>query len=405
MTVFLVVAALLTAAALVFVLLPLLGPARQGRASTTAANLSIYRDQFAELERDLKSGTLDATQYESARTELERRLLDEVGDGTVAAAPVAQRASTRLTAVLIAVAIPLAAGLLYWRLGEPQGIGAPKRAAAEASSITQAHFEAMTAQLAQRMAANPGDPVGWLMLGKAYLALERIPEAVNALKEANQRRPNEPEIMVEYAEALALAHGRSFAGEPARLLQQALKINPDQPKALTLAGTAAFEAQDYKAAIEHWERLQKQVPGDSDLGRAVSAGIAQARQLSGGKPAQAAPAGAETVRGQVRMADALKARAAPEDTVFIVARAAEGPRMPLAVLRKQVKDLPLTFALDDSMAMSPQMRLSSFPTVIVTARVSKSGEAKPRAGDLEGTSAPVQPGARGVNVTIDTVVE
>jgi cytochrome c-type biogenesis protein CcmH len=221
------------------------------------------------------------------------------------------------------------------------------------------------------------------------------------LQEADRRRPNEPEVLVEYAEALALERGRALAGEPMRLLERALKIDPNHPKALTLAGTAAFEAKDYTRAIAYWERLQAQVPADSELGRALQAGLAQARERAGAKPV---PAGAETIRGEVRLAAGLAGRTGPEDTVFVVARAAEGPRMPLAVLRKQVKDLPLAFALDDSLAMAPQMKLSGFPKVIVTARISKSGNAAAQSGDLEGASAPVQPGASGVVITVDSVV-
>jgi cytochrome c-type biogenesis protein CcmH len=399
MTAFLIAAALLTAGGMVFVLWPLLRPAAGARTTVRAANLSIYRDQFAELERDLRLGTLDATQYENARAELERRLLEEVAAQPADAG--AARRSGRMLAVLVAVLMPLCAGLLYWHLGQPQGIGAPKQAVPEAGDITQADFEAMTRQLAERMAANPDDPVGWLMLGRAYRALERFPEAVQALQEADRRKPNEPEILAEYAEALALERGRKLEGEPTRLLERALKIDPNHPKALTLAGSAAFEAKDYKRAIGYWERLQAQVPADSELAQALQAGLAQARELAGTK---SAPAGAETIRGEVRLAAGLAGRAGPEDTVFVVARAAEGPRMPLAVLRKQVKDLPLRFALDDSLAMAPQMKLSGFPKVIVTARISKSGNAAAQSGDLEGASAPVQPGASGVVITVDSVV-
>lgn len=399
MTAFLIAAALLTAGGMVFVLWPLLRPAVGARTSVRAANLSIYRDQFAELERDLRLGTLDATQYDSARAELERRLLEEVAAQPADAG--AARRPGRTLAVLVAVLMPLCAGLLYWHLGQPQGIGAPKQAGPPAGDITQAEFETMTGQLAERMAANPDDPVGWLMLGRAYMALERYADAANALREANRRQPNEPEVLVEYAEALALERGRKLEGEPTQLLERALKIDPNHPKALTLAGSAAFEAKDYKRAIGYWERLQGQVPADSELGQALQAGLAQARELAGAKPA---PAGGETIRGEVRLAAGLAGRASPEDTVFVVARAAEGPRMPLAVLRRQVKDLPLTFALDDTLAMAPQMKLSGFPEVIVTARVSKSGNAAPESGDLEGASAPVRPGASGVVITVDSVV-
>lgn len=205
-----------------------------------------------------------------------------------------------------------------------------------------------------------------------------------------------------------------------RLVERALEIDPDNQRALTLAGSAAFEARDYKHAIGYWERLLKQQGLDPELGQALQAGIAQARLLQGGQgqakgkgTAEASPpevaaspatAGKETIRGEVKLAGALESRASPDDTVFIFARAAQGPPMPLAVVRKQVKDLPVRFNLDDSMAMAPNLKLSAFPEVVITARISRSSNAKAQSGDLQGASQAVKPGTSGVVVTIDQVV-
>ena len=404
MTAFAVLAAAMVIAALLFLLWPLLRAPRAS-ASMQAANLSVYRDQFAELERDLRLGVIDGTQYEAARAELQRRLLDEAGDSSAKGAQVSR--SGRITAAAIALAVPLTAGLLYWRLGDPQALDPARRVAVDASNITPEQFEAMTAQLAAKLEAKPDDPEGWAMLGRAYKALGRYPDAVKALAEANQRKPGVPEILIEYAEALAQTHGK-LAGEPRKLLEQALSIAPNDPKALTLAGGAAFEAGDYPTAIRYWRTLAATVPPDSELGKALASGIERATAMAGktgGAPAgrpQSAPA--RVVRGEIRLAPALKERAGPDDTVFIFARAAQGPRMPLAVLRKQVRDLPVTFQLDDSMAMNPTLKLSSVPQVVVTARVSRSGGAMPQSGDLQGESAPVAPGAKAVSITIDQVV-
>jgi cytochrome c-type biogenesis protein CcmH len=247
------------------------------------------------------------------------------------------------------------------------------------------------------------------MLGRAYKALQRFPEAVKALAEADKRRPDNVEILVELAEAQALAQGRNLEGEPRQLLERALKLDPNNDRALTLAGAAAFARKDYKAAIGYWERLQKRVPADSELGQALARGIDEARVLSGGKPkTQGVPsAGAhpEAIRGEVRLAAALKQRAVADDTVFVFVRAADGPRMPLAVLTTKVRDLPARFQLDDSQAMTSAFKLSGFPRVIVGARVSKSGAAAPQPGDLQGASGVVAPGATGLVVTIDSVVQ
>jgi cytochrome c-type biogenesis protein CcmH len=404
MTLFLLLAAALLVISLAFLLLPLLRARRTGAPTERAANLSIYRDQFAELERDLASGVLTEDQYAQARVELEQRLLEDVGRGPPVPTGGAMR-SSRISAVAVAIAVPVLAGLLYWHLGAPQALVAPKRAPVDASNITLEQFQAMTTKLAARMQEHPEDPVGWTMLGRAYKALERFPDAVEALSRAARLRPQDPEILVEYAEALGLAHGGDLTGEPTALLERALKLAPGNEKALTLAGTAAFARNDYKSAIGYWQRLSAKVPADSEMGQALAAGIAEAKARQNGKTVQVPAAGAaKAVSGVVRLAPSLQGKTEPLDTVFIFARAAEGPQMPLAVVKKHVKDLPFAFKLDDSMAMRPGLELSAFPRVVVTARVSKSGNAMPTAGDFEGASRPVAPGDKDIAVLIDKQV-
>jgi cytochrome c-type biogenesis protein CcmH len=192
-------------------------------------------------------------------------------------------------------------------------------------------------------------------------------------------------------------------------VRRALEIDPNQWKALALAGTAAFDRKDFGEAIAYWERLKRVVPPDSEMGRSVDASIAEARELGNIKPAakaaaKTAPASDAKVAGRVSLAKELAAKAAPTDTVFIFARAPAGPPMPLAVLRKQVKDLPVEFTLDDSLAMAPSVKLSNFAEVVVGARISRSGSATPQSGDLQGLSRPVKLGATGVAVVIDTAL-
>jgi cytochrome c-type biogenesis protein CcmH len=408
MTLFLLLAAALLVVSLAFLLLPLLRARNAGAPSERAANLSIYRDQFAELERDLASGVLTDDQYAQARPELEQRLLDDVER----APPVPSATSVRFkrrTAVAVSVVLPVLAALLYWHLGAPQALNAPTRPPLDASNMTIERFQEMTDKLAARMQRQPDDPVGWTMLGRAYKALERYPDAVEALSRAAKLRPQDPEILVEYAEALGLARGGDLGGEPTALLERALQLAPENEKALTLAGTAAFARNDYKTAIAYWKKLSAKIPADSEIGQALAAGIAEAKARQTGKrvemPAAPAPPGqAKAVSGVVRLAPSLQGKAEPRDTVFIFARAAQGPQMPLAVVKKQVKDLPFEFKLDDSMAMRPGLELSAFAQVVVTARVSKSGNAMPSPGDLEGASAPVTPGANGIAVLIDKQV-
>jgi len=321
----------------------------------------------------------------------------------------------------VAFAVPVCATLLYLHLGNPQGLSAPKHAAVDASSISLEQFKSMTDKLAARMENNPNDSVGWMMLGRAYKSLERYADAIKALERAEKLDPRNPEILVEYAEAIALFRGGKLDGAPTGLLESALKIAPDNEKALTLAGTAAFGRHDYASAIRYWQRLVAKIPSDSELGRALSSGIAEAKARAAGKAPvagapqrepdtseaplasapQRGPDATKAVSGVVHLSPAFVAKASPEQTVFIFARAAQGPRMPLAVLKKQVKDLPVAFKLDDSMAMTPGLELSSFPQVIIGARISKSGTAMPAPGDLVGASKPIEPGASGVVVVID----
>lgn len=280
-------------------------------------------------------------------------------------------------------------------------------------------IEGMADKLAARLKEQPDDAQGWAMLGRSYAVLGKHEQALPAFKQAMTLGPDDPVLIADYADALAMSNDRNLEGEPSRLIARALELDPNNLKALSLAGTAAFLRKDYALALKHWQKMAQVAP-DSDFVRQIQGGIGEAQRLlaaGGGEAATpqaarpAAPAGsgaagtaAASVSGVVKLAAALAGKAAPEDTLFVYARAAEGPRMPLAILRKQVKDLPLQFKLDDSMAMSPAARLSSAPRIVVSARISKRGEATPQPGDLQGQSAPVAPGASGLTVEIGQVV-
>ena len=407
MTAFWVIAVLLAAGALAFVLPPLLGRRRTAPApANDATNVAVYRDQLRELEADLAAGTLARDQYDEARRELEARLLDDVrgsGTGARAAKP------GRLAAVAAGFAIPLVAILLYFAVGTPNAL-LPQPAGGNGHAITRQQIESMVDRLAARMTENPDDATGWVMLGRSYAVLDRYPEAVSAYANAVRRSPPDAQLLADYADALAMAQGRRLQGEPERIIAQALNVDPKNVKALALAGTVAFEKKDFRGAIAHWRKILEVVPPDSDMADSIRDSIADAEKLSGGaakartvpKPAAASAPGA--VSGMVQLAPALAPKVAPADTVFVFARPADGPRMPLAVIRKQVRELPAAFTLDDTMAMAAGMKLSDHPRVVVGARISKSGSATPQPGDLEGLSAPVKVGDTGVTVVIGTEV-
>jgi cytochrome c-type biogenesis protein CcmH len=402
MTAFAIIAVLLAAGALALVLPALLGrrAARDG-ATSNALNAALYRDQLRELEADLAAGLLDAGRYEEARREIERRLLEDVG----AEAPSPAARPGRATAVAVGIALPLASALLYLAVGNPLALGpAADPAHAHAGNLQQ--LEAMVERLAARMRESPEDAEGWAMLGRSYAVLGRHAESAAAYANAVKRSEPDAQLLADYADALAMAQGRNLLGEPERIVAMALKLDPDNVKALALAGTAAFEKRDFGGAVAHWERILKLVPPDTELAESVRSSVAEARrnaaEARGGPGRQAAAAApAAGVSGTVRITPALAAKAAPGDTVFIFARPADGSRMPLAVVRRQVRDLPAAFSLDDSTAMSPAAPLSAHERVVVGARVSKSGSPTPAAGDLEGLSAPVRLGQSGIVVTID----
>ena len=335
----------------------------------------------------------------------------------------AQRPSTRMVLLIVATVFAVAAGG-YATTGTPDYDARAAKAVAQEHTNTAAasgmpdatQLAAMVEKLAARLKAEPEDVKGWSMLGRVQLVRGLPAEAVTAYQQALALRTDDASLLTDYAEALGMKNGRTLAGEPTKLLNRALMLDPNHGKALALAGSAAFERSDYASAITLWEKLLAVSPPEAEFAAQVRASVAEARQLAGQTPQAAAapvpvpppaPATAPataSVSGKVTLAPALSARAAPDDTVFIVARASEGPRVPLAVLRRQVKDLPISFTLDDSLAMAPTMKLSNFSKVIVIARISKSGQAMPVAGDITGQSAVVEVGAKALQIEMSEVV-
>jgi len=414
MTLFLLIAVVMAAIALAWVL-PVLLRRRDTAVivQTRASNLAILKDQLAELEQDVAAGTLPQAQYQQAREDLERRAYEEAREPVAPVAVVP--APARRTAIMLAALLPVCAAALYWQFGTPEGL-APAAEVHGGSKVTPQEVEAMVAKLAARMQQSPDDGNGWALLARSYLVMQRHADAVAAYERAVALIKDDADLLADYADALAMTQGRRIEGKPLKVVERALKIDPLQWKALAMAGSAAFERKDFKTAVAYWEKLQSRAEPGSDFAREVAANIDEARQLGGLKvaasvspPAQAdvkstAVSGGASVDGTVTLSRELAAKAGPTDTVFVFARAAEGPRMPLAIMRFQVKDLPAKFHLDDSMAMSPAAKLSNHPNVIIGARVSKSANATPQPGDLQGASKPVKAGATGVTVIIDQLV-
>lgn len=443
MIVFWIAAATLLVLALLVLLPALVRPRAAASAvgdvaapSARRSNLSILRDQLAQLDAELAGGSITPEQHRQSRSEIERRVLDEE---TAVEAP-RKTGSARRTAFVLGIFVPAFALGVYALKGNLTALDPQAREArAEpGSEVTMAQVEEMVDKLAKKLEAQtspqPGDAQGWTMLARSYAFLQRFPEASRAYGRAIALDPRNAQLLADHADVLAALQGQQLGGEPMRLVEQALQIDPNHPKALALAGSGAFERKDFAGAIAYWTKARQFVPADGEFAKALDGSIAEAKGSAQGTgavtaPATAGAAGASApaaatvvaassapatssaapaatavqITGRVSLAPALAARAAPTDTVFIFARAAEGPRMPLAIVKRTVADLPISFVLDDSMAMSPQMKLSNFPLVVVGARVSKSGNAMPQPGDLQGQAAPAKIGSNGIELVIDSV--
>lgn len=403
---FLSAAALLALVALAWLLYPLLWrKSATPSASRQALNTAIYRDQLTELESDRANGTLAEADCEQARTELQRRLLQ---DAAVADVMPTAAAPARRTALALGLLLPLAAALLYAWLGHPAAMQATRAQ----HEITAGQMDEMVAKLAARLEKEPNNPQGWAMLARSYKAMNRFDEAEKAFQRAGDIVNGEPQLLCEYADLLAVRANGNLEGKPLELVKAALKLDPSLPMALALAGTAAYNRQDFPEAIRYWEQLLNALPPESDDAKSLTATLAEIRGNSAGKPVAKAAAGkpeksnpAKTISGSVTLAPSLAGKVQPGDTLFVYARPVDGSRMPLALLRARAADLPLTFTLDDSMAISPEQKLSSAAAVILDARVSKSGQAVRQPGDLVGESGTVKLGARGIKLSIDWVTQ
>ena len=325
--------------------------------------------------------------------------------------------------IISVIAILLVAITLYFAWVKPDNSTTPQpgQNGTQNTPISPEHVEMIKA-LSARLEQNPNDGKGWAMLARSYAVMGRYNEAVPAYEKAANLLPNDPILLVDYADMLAAVNGKNLQGKPVELLKSALILDPNNMKGLNLMGSAAFQAGDYTHAVSYWEKLLPLLPPDSPGAKQITASIANARaQENGtgpsgkqqpgrqGQPlptqgeAQSTTGGAQ-ISGMVSLSPALAAKVAPTDTVFVFAQAISGPPMPIAVIRAQVKDLPQKFILNDSMAMMSTTKLSNFQEVVVGAKISKSGNATPQSGDLRGEVASVKVGANNVQLVIDKIV-
>ena len=277
MTQFAIFATLLVVVAAAFILPPLWLGLRspEGKADRKQANLAIFRDQLAELEREKSEGSLAEGDFEQARRELQRRLLEEV-EPDAGAAPRGTHGASRKTALAILVLMPILAVLGYGMLGNPNALDPTRTAAPQ--QMTPEQINDMVAKLAERMQANPDNLQGWLMLARSYKTMGRYEEAAEAYGKAEKVINDDPELLASYAETLAMAGGQGLKGKPSQLVERALKIDPQHPHALFLAGAAAMDAGDNKKGIAYWEALLPQVEPGSEIDQMLRSGIDKMKQ-------------------------------------------------------------------------------------------------------------------------------
>jgi len=436
MTSFWVISGIFIVTALLFIVPTLIRnrDIQQANLEHDTVNITVYRDQLAELENDLRNDILTQEQYDKSKQELQQRMLQDIPDGEKSVVGKTKKIHNIAISIFISLTLPLAAVSLYLMIGETRGL-LPQAQLASVTQMNQGNgsenpqghenFSAALENLISRLSSNPNDIEGWVMLGRTYSSMERYTEAANTYAKIVELVPDNPQILSEYARALAMKNNGTLAGKPTELLYQALKIDPQFPPALALAGHAEFEQEHYAQASTHWEKLLASIPQDTPLAKSIKDSIAEAKLLASSgtdkspeqpvatsEPVETnlqpvkndtdAPAATSTsVSGRVTIKPELASKAASSDTLFIYARAKSGPKMPLAILRLKVSDLPASFTLTDDMAMAPTMKMSSFPEVVIEARISKSGQAVPASGDLQGFSEPVKLGHNDIAILID----
>ena len=288
-------------------------------------------------------------------------------------------------------------------------------------------------QLRERLESNPDDARGWTMLGRGLRVVNDFAGSAQAFAKASALQPNDASLLADWADSLGMTQDRNLEGKPRELIMRALQVDPQFPKALALAASVEYAAGKFGEAKGYWTRLLAVLPPDAPSATEVREILAQLDRKRGGSvtagtaPDATPPAKAGTtstsapgpapgsafagspavaaITGTVKIAPSLASKIAPGDVLFIFARAVDGPRMPLAIIRGTAGELPKTFRLDDTMGMSGGPSLSSIAQVKIEARVAKSGDAIPKPGDMRGESAVVSPGMSNVDVVIDKVVQ
>jgi len=392
MTSFLIPAFLLLVLVLVLLLRPFIFPPKVEATSRRQMNAAIYREELDKLELERAAGSINDADYEIAHAEMRQRLFqdtNEEDDHSV-------MGSSRMTVIGLCIFITVLSAGFYFFLGDATRI-AEKNVQ---QPMTQDGVEKMVAEFAAKMEQDPTNLQGWVMLARSYRILGRNPEAAKAYERAGNFIDSDPQLLADYADVLASNANGSFAGKPLKLINQALKLDPNNLMALWLSGTASYAAGNYKAAVQTWEKLAQQLPPGTEDARSIEASIADAR-AKGGLPSKIS-VNTKGISGKIEIAADIKSKVKSSDIVMVIARK-PGERMPVAVLRTSVSEFPMSFSLTDALAMNPSSPLSQLSEASIEVRISKTGMAMPESGDLISAPQIVKVGANNIRLVIDQV--
>jgi cytochrome c-type biogenesis protein CcmH len=370
-------------------------------------NIEVARQRLEELRQRIAVGEIESADAETLQEEIERGLLidlDETNGEEGFQIHSSRDKVNRWTAVAVALVIPIAAGALYLVLGQPSVISNPPVANTQVAdggvldnetNLEAQAFEERTQEVMRRLMEQPDDALGWDTLARLFVAQERFAEAAGALKKFRELAGDSADVLVREANALAFANNGELRGEPESLIDRALELDPQHFGALFLAGFAVALRQDYQSALDYWHRAETLSPNEdvrSEIRRLISGAEAEIAGTgsSTGDGVSTVAAG-QSVRVSVSVEPAILEQVDPQDSVFIFARALQGPAVPLAVVKRQVKDLPLVIELDDNSAMVPNMTISAFDKISIVARISRSGTAQAASGDFFGETEVIEP--------------
>ena len=392
MTGFLISALLLLVLVLVLLLRPFIFPPKVEATSRRQMNAAIYREELDKLELERAAGSINDADYEIAHAEMRQRLFqdtNEEDDHSV-------MGSSKMTVISLCIFITVLSAGFYFFLGDATRIAEKNTQ----QPMTQDGVEKMVAQFAAKMEQDPTNLQGWVMLARSYRILGRNAEAAKAYERAGNFIDSDPQLLADYADVLASNANGSFAGKPLKLINQALKLDPNNLMALWLSGTASYAAGNYKAAVQTWEKLAQQLPPGTEDARSIEASIADAR-AKGGLSSKAS-VNTKGISGKIEIAADIKSKVRSSDIMMVIARK-PGERMPVAVLRTSVSEFPMSFSLTDALAMNPSSPLSQLSEASIEVRISKTGMAMPESGDLISAPQTVKVGANNIRLVIDQV--